>query len=33
MWLGTSILFALGVMAFIWDFAKAGIPRAAVGKP
>jgi nitric oxide reductase subunit B len=32
MWLGTSILFALGVMAFIWDFAKAGPPRAAVGK-
>lgn len=32
MWLGTSILFALGVMAFIRDFAKAGPPRAAVGK-
>ena len=29
MWLGTSF-FALGVMAFIWDFAKAGLPRAAV---
>ena len=30
MWLGTSWLFAAGVIAFIWDFAKAGLPRATV---
>ena len=30
MWLATSIVFAAGVIAFIWDFAKAGLPRATV---
>jgi nitric oxide reductase subunit B len=30
MWLATSIVFAAGVMAFIWDFAKAGLPAALV---
>jgi nitric oxide reductase subunit B len=32
MWLGTAMLFAVGVAAYIWDFAKAGLPRVAVGK-
>jgi nitric oxide reductase subunit B len=32
MWLATSIVFAAGVIAFIWDFAKAGLPRPAVSK-
>ena len=33
MWLATSIVFAAGVIAFIiWDFAKAGSPRATVSK-
>ena len=27
-----SIVFAAGVIAFIWDFAKAGLPRATVSK-
>jgi nitric oxide reductase subunit B len=27
MWLATSIVFAAGVVAFIWDFARAGLPR------
>jgi nitric oxide reductase subunit B len=30
MWLATSVLFAAGVIAFIWDFAKAGLPRTAL---
>jgi nitric oxide reductase subunit B len=29
MWLATSVVFSLGVVAFIWDFAAAGPPRAA----
>ena len=28
MWLATSVVFSLGVVAFIWDFAAAGPPRA-----
>jgi len=32
MWLATSIVFAAGVIAFIWDFAKAGLPQATVVK-
>jgi nitric oxide reductase subunit B len=32
MWLATSIVFAAGVIAFIWDFAKAGLPRATITK-
>ena len=31
MWLGTSVLFALGVAAYVWDFVRAGAPRAASG--
>jgi nitric oxide reductase subunit B len=27
MWLGTAVVFALGVVAFLWDFAAAGPPR------
>jgi nitric oxide reductase subunit B len=27
MWLGTSVIFALGVGAFVWDFVRAGAPR------
>jgi nitric oxide reductase subunit B len=30
MWLATSVMFAAGVIAFIWDFAKAGLPRTAL---
>ena len=30
MWLGTAVIFAAGVIAFIWDFARAGLPRATV---
>ena len=33
MWLGTAVLFAAGFVAFIWDFAKAGLPKMDVGKP
>jgi len=29
MWLGTSVVFALGVAAYIWDFVRAGAPRTA----
>jgi nitric oxide reductase subunit B len=32
MWLGTSIVFAAGVVAFIWDFASVGLPRAIIKK-
>lgn len=31
MWLGTSVVFALGAAAFVWDFVRAGAPRAAPG--
>jgi nitric oxide reductase subunit B len=27
MWLGTAVVFSLGAMAFLWDFATAGPPR------
>lgn len=27
MWLGTSVVFASGVIAYLWDFARAGLPR------
>jgi len=27
MWLGTAVVFAFGVVAFLWDFAAAGPPR------
>ena len=30
MWLGTAVIFAAGVIAFLWDFARAGLPRATV---
>jgi nitric oxide reductase subunit B len=30
MWLVTSIGFAGGVVAFIWDFASVGLPRALI---
>jgi nitric oxide reductase subunit B len=29
MWLATSIVFAAGVGAYVWDFVRAGAPRAA----
>jgi nitric oxide reductase subunit B len=29
MWLGTSVVFALGAVAYIVDFVRAGAPRAA----
>jgi nitric oxide reductase subunit B len=32
MWLGTSIVFAAGVVAFILDFASIGLPRALIKK-
>jgi hypothetical protein len=32
MWLITSIVFAGGVVAFIWDFASVGLPRALIKK-
>jgi nitric oxide reductase subunit B len=35
MWLGTSLVFAIGVSSFVWDFVRAGAPRAdaeAIGK-
>ena len=28
MWLGTALVFALGVAAYVWDFVRAGAPRA-----
>ena len=31
MWLATGIVFTLGAMAFIWDFATAGVPQRVVG--
>jgi nitric oxide reductase subunit B len=30
MWLGTAVIFAAGIIAFLWDFARAGLPRAPV---
>ena len=33
MWLGTSIVFAAGVIAFIWDFVSLGLPRGLLAKP
>jgi nitric oxide reductase subunit B len=30
MWLATAVMFAAGVIAFIWDFARAGLPRTAL---
>jgi hypothetical protein len=30
MWLGTSVVFAAGVVAFIWDFASVAPPRAII---
>jgi hypothetical protein len=32
MWLGTAIVFGAGVVAFIWDFASVGPPRAVIKK-
>jgi len=29
MWLGTGVLFAAGVAAYVWDFVRAGLPQAA----
>jgi nitric oxide reductase subunit B len=29
MWLATGVLFAAGVAAYVWDFVRAGLPRAA----
>jgi nitric oxide reductase subunit B len=28
MWLATSVVFSVGVICFLWDFASAGPPRA-----
>jgi len=28
MWLGTAVVFAFGVAAYVWDFVRAGAPRA-----
>jgi hypothetical protein len=33
MWLGTAVVFAAGVIAFIWDFVSAGLPRVIVKGP
>ena len=33
MWLGTAIVFAGGVIAFIWDFVSFGLPRGMLEKP
>src|SRR5262249_10957647 len=29
MWLATAVVFALGTVAFLWDFASAGPPKTA----
>jgi nitric oxide reductase subunit B len=29
MWLATSVVFAVGAGAYVWDFVRAGVPRAA----
>jgi nitric oxide reductase subunit B len=29
MWLGTSVVFGIGVGAYVWDFVRAGAPRPA----
>jgi nitric oxide reductase subunit B len=31
MWLGTAVIFALGAAAYVWDFVRAGAPRAGSG--
>jgi nitric oxide reductase subunit B len=32
MWLGTSVIFACGVAAYVWDFVRAGAPRSAAAQ-
>ena len=32
MWLATSVVFACGVAAYVWDFVRAGAPRAEPGR-
>jgi nitric oxide reductase subunit B len=32
MWLGTAVVFGLGVAAYVWDFVRAGAPRSALAE-
>ena len=33
MWLGTAVIFAAGVAAYVWDFVHAGAPRSGASVP